>query len=140
MSEGSRRYSRRLSKAESELWSSVTADVRPIQRRAAQDRFVGLGERTLARIGEVVPRAFEYGDFEGSNRASRLREQLLEAHALSLRWLIGLGGHNVAEMTEAFFGTNDFAPFNRAELKTGFPDLHALLEEIWGPDRAGGDR
>lgn len=37
-----------------------------------------------------------------------------------------------AEMTEAFFGSNDFAPFNRAELKTGFPDLHALLAEIWG--------
>jgi hypothetical protein len=40
-----------------------------------------------------------------------------------------------AEMTEAYFGANDFAPFNRAELKTGFPELHALLEEIWGPTR-----
>ena len=38
-----------------------------------------------------------------------------------------------AEMTEAFFGSNDFAPFNRAELKTGFPELHALLAEIWCP-------
>lgn len=40
-----------------------------------------------------------------------------------------------AEMTEAYFGVNDFAPFNRAELKTRFPDLHDLLEEIWGPVR-----
>ena len=40
-----------------------------------------------------------------------------------------------AEMTEAFFGSNDFAPFNRAELKTGFPDLDALLEEILGMRR-----
>ena len=40
-----------------------------------------------------------------------------------------------AEMTEAYFGTNDFAPFNRAELKSDFPDLHALLEEIWGKSR-----
>ena len=40
-----------------------------------------------------------------------------------------------AEMTEAFFGANDFAPFNRAELKAGFPELHALLEEIWGGGR-----
>jgi hypothetical protein len=40
-----------------------------------------------------------------------------------------------AEMTEAYFGSNDFAPFNRAELRTGFPDLHALLEEIWGRTR-----
>ena len=40
-----------------------------------------------------------------------------------------------AEMTEAYFGTNDFAPFNRAELKTDFPELHALLEQIWGEPR-----
>jgi len=40
-----------------------------------------------------------------------------------------------AEMTEAYFGSNDFAPFNRAELKTGFPELHTLLEEIWGTAR-----
>lgn len=40
-----------------------------------------------------------------------------------------------AEMTEAYFGTNDFAPFNRAELKTDLPELHALLEEIWGKER-----
>ena len=40
-----------------------------------------------------------------------------------------------AEMTEAYFGSNDFHPFNRAELKTEFPDLFALLQEIWGPVR-----
>ena len=40
-----------------------------------------------------------------------------------------------AEMTEAYFGTNDFAPFNRAELRIGFADLHALLEEIWRGSR-----
>lgn len=37
MSEGSRRYSRRLSKAESELWSCVTADIRPMQRHGSQE-------------------------------------------------------------------------------------------------------
>ena len=49
----------------------------------------------------------------------------------------GLTDHKefFAEMTEAYFGMNDFAPFNRAELKTGFPELHALLEEIWGMGR-----
>ncbi len=36
-----------------------------------------------------------------------------------------------AEMTEAFFGVNDFFPFNRAELKDAEPDIHALLVEIW---------
>lgn len=36
-----------------------------------------------------------------------------------------------AEMTEAFFGTNDFYPFVRGELKQELPDVDRLLEEIW---------
>ena len=40
-----------------------------------------------------------------------------------------------AEMTEAYFGSNDFHPFNRAQLKTEFPKLYELLAEIWGPLR-----
>jgi dipeptidyl-peptidase-4 len=38
-----------------------------------------------------------------------------------------------AEGTEAYFYRNDFYPFVRAELKEHDPNLHALLEEIWGP-------
>ena len=37
-----------------------------------------------------------------------------------------------AEMTETYFGQNDFYPFNRAELKQEEPELFALLEKIWG--------
>lgn len=42
-----------------------------------------------------------------------------------------------AEMSEAYFGTNDFFPFNRAELKTAEPEIYALLERIWGPPLKG---
>jgi hypothetical protein len=38
-----------------------------------------------------------------------------------------------AEMTEAYFGTNDFYPFVRSELRKELPDVHKLLEAIWGP-------
>ncbi len=38
-----------------------------------------------------------------------------------------------AEMTESYFGMNDFYPFNRAELLRENPEVHALLAEIWGP-------
>ncbi len=38
-----------------------------------------------------------------------------------------------AEGTEAYFYCNDFYPFVRAELKRHDPQLHDLLEEIWGP-------
>ena len=36
-----------------------------------------------------------------------------------------------AEGTEAFFGTNDFYPFTRAELKQHDPRLFELLQEAW---------
>lgn len=37
-----------------------------------------------------------------------------------------------AEMTEAYFGTNDFYPFVRAELKKVDPRMLELLERVWG--------
>ena len=36
-----------------------------------------------------------------------------------------------AEMTEAYFGVNDFYPFTRAELKRDEPELEELLTHIW---------
>ena len=36
-----------------------------------------------------------------------------------------------AEATEAFFGTNDFYPFTRAELKEHDPEMFKLLCEVW---------
>lgn len=36
-----------------------------------------------------------------------------------------------AEMTESYFGSNDFYPFNRAELQESEPELFQLLTEIW---------
>jgi hypothetical protein len=38
-----------------------------------------------------------------------------------------------AEMTEAYFGVNDFFPFNRAELKEAEPEIFALLSDVWEP-------
>jgi hypothetical protein len=36
-----------------------------------------------------------------------------------------------AEMSEAFFGTNDFYPFVRAELKEYDPEMYAVLCRVW---------
>jgi len=36
-----------------------------------------------------------------------------------------------AEMTESYLGTNDFYPFNRAELKDAEPEIFGLLEKTW---------
>jgi hypothetical protein len=38
-----------------------------------------------------------------------------------------------AEMTESYFGVNDFYPFTKGELQKEEPELYALLKEIWGP-------
>ena len=38
-----------------------------------------------------------------------------------------------AEMTESYFGSNDFYPFVTGELKQAEPEIFALMEEIWGP-------
>ena len=37
------------------------------------------------------------------------------------------------EMSEAYFGTNDFCPFVQAELKEFDPEMYNLLIDIWGP-------
>lgn len=44
----------------------------------------------------------------------------------------GLTDHKefFAEETEAYFGSNNFQPFNRAELKTDHPEIFALLADI----------
>lgn len=36
-----------------------------------------------------------------------------------------------AEMTESFFGSNDFFPFNRAELQESEPEIFKALTRIW---------
>ena len=36
-----------------------------------------------------------------------------------------------AEMTEAYFGSNDFFPFNRAELKESEPTIYELMKQVW---------
>lgn len=43
-----------------------------------------------------------------------------------------------AETTEAFFGTNDFYPFIRSELKQHDPEMYELLERLWGVPRRKG--
>ncbi|GAB4130682.1 M90 metallopeptidase family protein [Thermopirellula anaerolimosa] len=37
-----------------------------------------------------------------------------------------------AEMTECFFGSNDFFPFVAGELNQAEPEVFALLEDLWG--------
>ncbi|WP_241179951.1 M90 metallopeptidase family protein [Humisphaera borealis] len=38
-----------------------------------------------------------------------------------------------AEMTESYFGSNDFYPFVAGELKQAEPEIFELMHDIWGP-------
>lgn len=38
-----------------------------------------------------------------------------------------------AEMTEAYFGLNDFYPYHRADLRAATPDVYDLMRKVWGP-------
>jgi hypothetical protein len=44
-----------------------------------------------------------------------------------------------AEATEAFFGTNDFYPFVRSELKEHDPRMYQLLEKVWETGSGGSE-
>ena len=41
-----------------------------------------------------------------------------------------------AELTEAYFGKNNFYPFNRNELKEHDPEGYAVIEKAWGVETA----
>ena len=42
-----------------------------------------------------------------------------------------------AELTESYFGTNDFYPFVRPELKQHDPGGYAMIQKAWGVDKPG---
>lgn len=69
--------------------------------------------------------------YENYKKSGRGEKALLYSGARVKHY--GLTNHKefFAEMTEAYFGVNDFFPFNRAELKESEPEIHAMLREIW---------
>jgi hypothetical protein len=68
-------------------------------------------------------KAKESKRYESVLRENGVREQ---AHALTS------ANEYFAESTEAFFGTNDFYPFVRPELKEHDPQMFELVRRLWG--------
>jgi Mlc titration factor MtfA (ptsG expression regulator) len=86
---------------------------------AYHDQVLGFRD---APIREAFKKAKESGRYESVKRNNGRTER---AYALSDPQ------EYFAEATEAFFGTNDFFPFVRAELKEHDPELFAILENVW---------
>jgi hypothetical protein len=109
----------------------------PTRRNINEQPWVVLHELTHAYHDQVLgfdePRIRKaYQEFKKSGHG----EKTLLFNGQRVRHY-GLTDHKefFAEMTEAYFGVNDFFPFNRAELKEAEPEIFALLREIWdGPE------
>jgi hypothetical protein len=82
---------------------------------------------------------------EGSFDNARVKDAYEQAKAAGLyRSVLGIDGKErrayaetdpmeyFAEASEAYFGTNDFDPFVRSELRRHDPRVYALLETHWG--------
>jgi len=65
-------------------------------------------------------------------RAGKTYESVLHISGKSRRaYALNNDQEYFAESSEAFFGTNDFYPFVKSELKQHDPDMYHLLEKLW---------
>jgi len=88
--------------------------------------YLGRGRRySNARIETAFDRAEKSGSYESV---------LCRYSSGAKHYAITNKMEYLAENTEAYFGTNDFYPFVRAELKEHDPDMYILLQDLWGVD------
>jgi dipeptidyl-peptidase 4 len=87
-------------------------------------------DRVLGNDHEAIKDAFERA--KASGRYDRVQRQDSEGRR-TIERAYGMTSPQeyFAESTEAYFGRNDFEPFDNAELKALDPVMHLLLTEIW---------
>lgn len=90
---------------------------------AYHDQVLGFDEPRIVAAYEV---ARESGSYESVSRFTGVKTVNDKAYAIS--------NHKeyFAESTEAYFGKNDFFPFDRSELRAHDPQMDALLGKLWG--------
>ena len=107
----------------------------PTSRSITEQPWVVLHELAHAYHDQVLdfeePRSLKaYEDFKRSGRGDRA---LLYDGSRVRHYGLTDQKEFFAEMTESYFGLDDFFPFNRAELMTAEPEIHELMQAIWGP-------
>ncbi len=83
--------------------------------------------RVLGHENEDIKKAYQHAVESGSYE-SVLRHDGETARAYALN----SDQEYFAELTEAFFGTNDFYPFVRAEIQQHDPMMYEALRKVWG--------
>ena len=77
-----------------------------------------------------------YGYAKASGRYDRVERRDAQGRVSTGRaYALANPQEYFAETTEAFFGTNDFFPFNRDQLKQVAPEGCALMERMWGTNK-----
>ncbi|MGY8769515.1 MAG: anthrax toxin lethal factor-related metalloendopeptidase [Pirellulales bacterium] len=90
----------------------------------------GYHDRVLGYDNKVIEAAFDRAQQSGKYEKVLRYKGTTEKH-----YALENSMEYFAESTEAFFGTNDYFPFVRAELKQHDPGMHQLMNEIWGTDK-----
>jgi hypothetical protein len=84
-------------------------------------------DRVLSIENADVKAAFDCAVKSGSyDKVPYVHGQVLRAYALNN------SQEYFAEITEAYFGHNDYYPFTREELKKHDPQGYALMKKVWG--------
>jgi len=82
--------------------------------------------KVLGHNNPELKAAFEHA------KASKTYEKVMRINGkVERHYALNNDQEYFAETTEAFFGTNDFFPFVRAELKEHDPEMFALLGKLW---------
>lgn len=105
---------------ERQMWAQHPYVVLHELAHAYHDQFLGFDN---AAIGETYRAAKKSGSYD---------EVLNHQGRMVKHYGMNNAKEYFAEMTEAYFGVNDFYPFVRAELKAHDPKMYRLLEKIWG--------
>lgn len=88
---------------------------------------------------QFLPHGYENADVSSAYRAGQESKRYAEVLRISGRRERHYAATNpmeyFAEATEAYFGTNDFYPYVKSELKEHDPAMYDLLGKLWNPER-----
>ena len=93
---------------------------------AYHEQVLGFNNRQVVEAFKEAERAGSYEKVKRAPTRPGRRETVEKAYAISNPM------EYFAETSEAYFGRNDYFPFNNEELKEHDPDMFSVLEEVWG--------
>lgn len=97
---------------------------------AYHDRVLGFDDPRIRAAYDAAVR---------SGRYERVYRRTTRGHGVERHYALTNPMEFFAESTEAYFGENDFYPFDRAQLQAFDPGAEALMEAVWGePKRVAG--